>query len=648
MKNSLTPGISLLILFFMISGHEALAQKKKPSDYGIKSRKALKKFQEGQEYDRYRDRGKAISLYQEAIAIEPDFAHAHYNLGTDYYVLRSYEEALPHLEKAYELMPETFTSAPFLLGEVYFLNEQYEKARNYIKDFLDRGIGRSQDLEIAESRLKHAIYAAEAYKDSVTFDPQNMGPNVNSVGDETHPFLTADGQTLLFTGNRPESFGRSPNEDLFLSKFEEKAFAVAENMGTVINDRRNQGAASITQDGQRIIFTACNQEDGYGSCDLYTAYRVGNKWSEPQNLGPLVNTRFWESYPTLSDDGKTLFFSSTRLDGVGARDIWYCRWDGENWGPAQNMGTPINSPGDEVAPFLHADGESFYFASTYHPGFGRADIFVSYKNEDGSWQEPKNLGYPLNSSAEDQGIFIAVNGKQAFYASNRDGGFGGSDIYQFEMPEPVRPRIATFLRGTVVDSFTQKPLVATIRLQDLTSGDTIRQVNSDRITGNFLASLPLDRQYAAYVESKGYLFKTQNFTLIDLESEAYFDLILEMVPLEEGSQAVLDNIFFEFGSYKLKEASKVELDFLYNYMKQNPGMEIEIQGHTDNVGTPEANFELSQQRAEAVRTYLLDRGIEPSRISAKGYGETRPVAGNITDEDRARNRRTEFKVLKMR
>lgn len=633
----------LLIVFMAIPA--SYAQKRKPADFGIKSRKALKLYEQGLLYDQYRDRGKAMAVYEEALMIEPDFADAHYRLGSNLYVLKSYDDALPHLEKAYELSPDIFPNAAFLLGQAYFYNEKYEKALGFLQNYVNKDVGRRQDLKIAESTLRHAIYASFHLKDSVDFKPQNLGSKVNSVGNESHPFLTADGSTLLFTGMRPESMGTRPNEDLFLCDYKDEAFQAAQNAGTVINNRENQGAASITQDGKMVIFTACGLEDGYGSCDLYMSLREGSKWSKPVNLGDRVNTRYWESYPMLSDDGKTLYFASKRPNGQGSSDIWYCTREGEAWSTAKNMGAPINSPGNEVSPFLHADGESFYFSSDYHPGFGNSDLFVSYKGENGTWAEPKNLGYPLNSSAEDQGLYIAVDGKRAFYSSTREGGLGGGDIYEFELPKEVRPRIATFLRGKVQDSLTEKPLLASIRLIDVERGDTVRQVMSDRITGQFLASLPLERQYAVYVESEGYLFKTQTFFLKSLEEAAYFDIVVEMTRLREGKQVVLNNIFFEFGSYKLARTSEVELKFLYNFLKKNPKLRIEIQGHTDNVGSPAANLTLSQARAEAVRAYLLDQGIAPGRVEAKGYGETRPVAGNITDEDRARNRRTEFKVL---
>ncbi|MEO0897717.1 MAG: OmpA family protein [Bacteroidota bacterium] len=637
---------SILFLLSILFLPSAYSQgKTKPSDYGIKSKKALKFYQEGLQHDRYRDRGKAMAAYEAALQLEPNFAHAKYNLGTDLYVLRSYEEALPYLESAYELKPEDFPNAAFLLGEVYFFNGRYERALPFLQAFVNNGKGRKGDLKKAEGRLKHAIFAATAIKDSVEFNPVNLGPNINSPGDETHPFLTADGSTLLFTGKRRGSTGGGINEDLYISQWDQKAFAVAQNMGAVVNSRENQGAASITQDGRMIIFTACNLEDGYGSCDLYYATREGDTWSKPKNMGALINTRHWESYPMFSDDGKTLFFTSARPEGVGGRDIWYSNWTGETWTEAKNMGTPINSAGDEVAPFLHADGISFYFSSNFHPGFGRSDLFVSYKGEDGSWSEPKNMGYPLNSTAEDQSIFIGVNGKRAFYSSTRKGGLGGTDLYEFEIPKEVRPRIATFLRGKVVDSLSRKPLAASIKLLDVEKGDTVRRVSTDRFNGEFLASMPTEREYAAFVESKGYLFASKNFYLKELEDEKYFEVVIELAPFKEGKQVVLKNIFFEFNSATLKSTSTVELEFLFNFLKKNPRMKIEIQGHTDNVGSPEYNLQLSQNRAEAVKAYLEGKGINGKRVMAKGYGETQPVAGNITEEDRALNRRTEFKIL---
>ena len=652
MKNIRVARLSILLLFVFAIATSYGQEKRKPADYGIQSKKALKLYEEGMLQARYRDRAKAMEAFEAALEVEPDFAHAHYQLGVNAYVKKEYVEALPHLEKAHQLMPEAFNAIDFYLGETYFFTGKYSEASQRLDAFVSGGVGRKVDHKKAKADLRHAVYAAEAIKDSLDFEPVNLGEAVNTDKDEYLPFLTADDSYLLFTSRRPQSVGgfnrmmQNYSEDFFYSKWDGSNWSNAENLGTPINTRDNEGAASITQDGRTIFFTACNREDGYGGCDLYIAFREGSRWSRPQNLGPNINSEGWDAHPCLSGDGKTLYFASRREGGEGGSDIWFSRFVNDKWMPAQNLGTPVNSIGNEDSPFLHADDVSLYFSSDYHPGFGGQDIFVSYLEEE-SWSTPKNLGYPLNTAAFESHLFVNSTGRRGFINSDREGGYGGSDLYEFALDRRIRPKIATFLRGTVRDSLTSKPLKAQIRLVDLVSGDTIREARTEAAKGSFLMSLPLDKEYAAFVEAEGYLFTTKHFTLVGQEETPYFDLTIEMQQLKKDVQVTLRNIFFETGSYELAPTSNPELRFLLNFLQQNSRIKIEIQGHTDDVGTEQDNLTLSQNRADAVRSFLVEKGIPESRIESRGYGESMPVSGNITDEDRARNRRTEFKILEI-
>ncbi|GAB4421704.1 MAG: OmpA family protein [Bacteroidia bacterium] len=622
----------------------------KPEDLGIHSKKALKYYEEGMLQAQYRDRDAAIRAFQAAIELEPDFAHAHYQLGINAYVQKQYDEALSHLEKAYQLRASDFPSIGFYLGQVYFYNERYADAIEPLQRFTEAQAGRKQDLQLAAGTLRHATFAATAIADSVDFRPVNLGPQINTNRDEYLPYLTADDGYLLFTARRPESVGgfnqqmQNYSEDFFFSEWGDTAWQAARNLGLPINTPDNEGAAAISPDGRTIFFTACNREDGFGGCDLYTAVREGDRWTRPQNMGSAINSAGWDGHPCLSGDGRTLYFASKRPGGLGGSDIWYARQVDGVWTSAAPLAAPINSPGNEDSPFLHADDLSLYFSSDYHPGFGNHDVFVAFLGEDGVWSQPRNLGYPLNTAANESHIFVNASGRVAYMNSDRPGGYGGSDIYRFDMDRRNRPRIATFLRGTVQDSITAKPLAALIRLIDVASGDTIRTATSAR-DGRFLMTLPLERQYAAFVEAPGYLFVSKAFFLQDLPEETYFDILIELPPLRKDVQVVLNNIFFDFGKYDLQVLSYAELDFVVSFLEKNPKIRIEIQGHTDDIGSAPDNLLLSQRRAEAVRAYLLQQGIAADRVEARGYGETMPVAGNITEEDRARNRRTEFKIL---
>ena len=634
-------GISLLIPC-------SFAQK--PAEFGIKSKKALKYYLEGKQFAQWRDRARAVEAFQAAVIIEPDFAHAHYELGINQYVQKNFVKALPHFQKAYASNPTEFSG--YYYAEVLFFNEQYEAAISQYETFIALGRGRDREMALAKLNLKKARFAIQAIQEPVEFEPQNMGTLINSEQDDYLPYLTADDQYLLFTSRRPGGIGgydpqlRGYSEDFYFSEYSPstQTWSPAKNLGPPINTERNEGAPAISQDGRIIIFTTCDHPEGIGSCDLFYAVREGDRWSEPQNLGPQVNSESWDSQPCLSHDGKTLYFASNRPGGKGGRDIWYSTRIGKKWTAARNLEGPVNTIGHEAAPFLHADGVSLYFSSTFHPGFGRNDLFIS-RFQEKQWSTPQNLGYPLNTAAEESNIFVNPSGKQGYINSNREGGLGKSDIYEFTLDQRIRPRVATFLRGISRDSLTQEPVYARIRLVDVESGDTLREAYSDRTNGRFLMSVPMEREYAAFVEAKGYLFASKHFYLKDPEEEIYFDVTIDLLPIREGATVTLNNIFFETGKYELQSNSFSELQFLTTYLKQNSRISIEIEGHTDDVGLAGDNLKLSQQRADAVRAYLIQEGIEADRISSKGYGESRPIVPNTSEENRAQNRRTEFRIV---
>ena len=643
----LRPLLSFLIL---TSSFLAMAQDK-PKDYGISSKKALEFYLEGQQQSQWRAYREAAKAYEEAINIEPEFAQAHLQLGITAFLLDKSDVAVTYLTKARELRPEEYPALEYYLGLAEFDQEHYAEAAAAFATYLDQKSGRKVDIEKAQSLLKHSLFAAEAIQHPVDFEPENLGPAINTQYHEYLPYLTADNGMLLFTSRRPESIGgyqamlRDFSEDFFYSvPGENGEWLPAENLGTPINSAENEGAAAMSQDGRVIIFTACNLPGGVGNCDLYASFRQDKGWSEPQNLGPQVNSEGWDSQPCLSHDGKTLYFSSARPNGQGARDLWYSTWDGQKWGPAKNLGGPVNSPGNEDSPFLHADGLTLYFSSDYHPGFGSQDLFVSYRQEGGAWSDPINLGYPLNTSADESNIFVATNGREGYINSDRDGGLGGSDLYRFVMPEEVRPEISTFVRGVVKDSVTKAPVFAAIEVIDIETNDTLRNVRSGKSDGKFLMSLPGGRDYIAYVQAPNYLFTSQKFSLKTLQEETYFDLTILMKPLESGMQIVLPNIFYETGSWQLTAGSGPELRTMAQFLTRNPRISIEIQGHTDDVGSDRDNLSLSQKRAESVKNALIELGIDPGRLQAKGYGETTPVADNGTEAGRASNRRTEMKI----
>ncbi|MEM9722142.1 MAG: OmpA family protein [Bacteroidota bacterium] len=647
-KNFCWTPLSVFVFLLFSFASPCQAQKLKPVDFGIKSKKALGLYLEGKMLGQRREHRRAIEAFESALELEPNFSHAHHQLGVSAYFMGLYTLANHHLEQAYQLDPEE--NGGYYLAETYFRLMEYEQAISQYEKFLIVGTANRKIQKTAQVNLRKAKFAVQHLQDSIQFVPQNLGPAVNSAGDDYLPYMPADESLLLFTSRRAGSTGgynsglRDYGEDFFVSEWKKDAWLPAKNLGAPVNTERNEGAASLSQDGRLLLFTICNHPEGLGRCDIFFSTKKGDKWTEARNIGEAINSPAWESQPFLSHDGQTLYFVSDRKGGKGGRDIWFSELSGGHWSTAKNLTGPVNTSGNEGAPYLHADGISFYFASDAHPGFGAMDLFVCYQSDSG-WTEPKNLGYPLNTVNEEANIFINTKGNKGFINSTRPGGLGKSDIYSFDLDERIRPQIATFLRGITRDSLTQEPLRSKVTLVDLESGDTLRTQFSDALNGEFLMSLPLDRSYAALVETPGYLFASKHFFLKGLEEDTYFDLIIDLLPIKEGAQVVLNNVFFDTGKWDLKSESYTELDVLWKYLTQNPQLKIELQGHTDDVGADADNLTLSQRRADAVKTYLIEKGIPKERLLAKGYGESQPIVDNNSDESRAINRRTEFKIL---
>ena len=397
------------------------------------------------------------------------------------------------------------------------------------------------------------------------------------------------------------------------------------------------------------FFYGCGRPDGIGSCDIYMSVRKKGRWSEPVNLGSPVNTNAWESQPSVSADGRWLYFSSNRKGGKGKMDIWRAEKLGVSpeglpvYGKVANL-EAVNTPGNENSPFIHADGKTLYFASDYWPGMGGKDLFFVSLDSIKTFV-PQNLGYPINTSDNEEGLVVEVSGERAWFTANKQG-FGGRDIFTFLLPDKVKPQPVSWVKGRVTDRKTGQLIFSDINLNDLVDNRSVQHLYPFENEGEFLFCLSSGHNYGLNVAKEGYLFHTENFNLTGLfKREKPMTLNIALDPIEPGQTTVLKNIFFETDSFRLKPESETQLKDIVNFMKQNPGLMIEIGGHTDHQGTENYNLILSAKRAEAVVQHLIGMGVSPARVKSKGYGFSIPVADNSNDEGRALNRRTEFKIL---
>lgn len=539
----------------------------------------------------------------------------------------------------------------FITAEEEVKAGRYEDAQQHYNTYLDKTLPHCPLMKQTHKGLETCEFAIKAKQNPVNFVPINLGPNINTDNDEYLPTLTADDSEIIFTVKRPRdnqticAFCQT-EEDFYASIKENGKWEKRYKLDYPINTGYNEGAQCISPDGKYLFYTICNTDFGNGSCDLYWAKRIGNRWSRPRNFDEPVSTKSWESQPSIAPDGKTIYFTSNRPGGYGKMDIWKTEMTEEGlFSVPENLGKNINTEYDETAPFIHADGKTLYFVSDGHPGMGGRDIFFSTLTDTG-WTQPVNLGYPINTPDDEINIIINAAGTTAYFSTDKKGGYGGQDLYYFTLDNQLRPTPVTYMKGIVVDENTHEPLHATIEMIDLNTNKVTTSTISDPVSGEFLACILTGSNIMMNVSNPYYLPYSENFQIEKNYSELnpYLKNIALKRP-EVGESFVLRNVFFDFDKSKLKKESEVELNKLADYLTANKGLKIEIGGHTDNRGSESYNELLSSSRAKAVYDYLISKGIDSKRMAYKGYGMSKPIATNDTEEGRALNRRTEFTII---
>lgn len=618
-------------------------------DQGTDSRRAARHYERALKDYSLRNYDQALQSIQKAFAIDEQFTKAYLFGGDIAMDLENDSLAIDYYQKAIAIEPDFYPPAHYILGNLYYQNGMYAAAYERFKHYLTYDLP-EKEQELTRKRRTDVAAALELKNNPVPFNPVNLSYRINTSNDEYVNAISADGSMLIFTVRSPvvDDFSRNIlREEFYVSYFEDSEWLKARPMTFLSGNSESEGALALSYDNQYIFFTSCHQPDGYGSCDLYYSRKMGDDWLEPQNLGPIVNSARWESQPSLSSDGRTLYFASNRPGGFGGSDIWKTvLMDESRWSPPVNLGETINTPGDEMSPYMHADGKTLYFSSKGHSGLGGADLFMSRLQTGNSWSEPLNLGYPINTEADEINLIVDPDGLRAYISSDLPQGKGGYDIYMFELHEAIKPMPVSYLKGIVRDANTLKPLKANIELTELVNGQIVVQSRSDAVNGEFITVLPVGSNYALNVNRKGYLFYSHHFALDSITgffNPVLLDIFLK--PIESGQTAILKNVFFALDSYRLEEASRVELNRLVDFLAENPEIGLEISGHTDNTGLKAYNKVLSTNRAKAVFEFLINAGIDENRLSFVGKADEEPIDTNSTPEGRANNRRTEFKIV---
>jgi outer membrane protein OmpA-like peptidoglycan-associated protein len=624
-----------LFVFFSILSFSVFSQNSS-------NKKAQNFFERANPLIQKQDYGSAAQVLESAIEADPLFQNAYIVLADVYKIQKKYGAAKTSYQKAILLDKNVSPEVIYCLAETEFATQEYINAKKHFEEFLL--IDKSSDrVKKAKKYLLDCDFAAIAIKNPVKYTPVNLGQEVNTVDAEYFPALTADGETLIFTRQV------NGNEDFWTSQFKNNSWNLATPLSAKINTTRyNEGAQTISPDGKYLFFTGCNRPDGLGRCDIYVSHREGKDWGEPYNVGKPVNSEYWESQPAISPDGRTLYFISNRPGGYGGYDIWKSTiTDDAKWGSAINLGPEVNTAYDENTPFLHADGRTLYFSSDGWPGFGNKDIYYNRMDNTGKFQTPTNLGSPINSFEDESGLIVSADGNLGLFSSNLKDGFGGQDIYSFGIPEVVKPLKVSYVKGIVKDKDSKKTIESNVQVIDLESNKTVFDDYTDPETGQFLAVMPIGSNYLFNVNAEGYMFYSENFELKATDINKPYQIEVYIEKIKQGGNVTLRNIFFDTNKYNLLPASIRELNLLIDFLHQNEQVNIEIQGHTDNVGDDKLNEKLSFNRANAVYNYLIKNGISVNRLTFKGFGASKPIADNKTEAGRKFNRRTSFVITKV-
>lgn len=636
---------SIIILLLLTFSLNLSAQ-----NYATTKKKAIKQFELAQKdynHSYYKDAVEKLDL---AIKADELFIEAYLLKAQIYFENGDHTNEILQYETALEKNRSYTPKIQYLLSAAYFNNGQYKASLEICQEAQQMDIKSARLERMIEEGITAAAFALELYENPVPYEPLNLGPNVNSPYDDYWPMLSTDGTKLYTTKNVPimkdmPLSRKNSNEDFFINFMENDSVWGKSYEIRPLNSRTNEGAPSISADGQTFVFTACNRRNGLGKCDLYISKRRHKGWTEPKNMGSPINSWALERQPSLSPDGKTLYFTSDRKGTDGLEDIWVSHLENKKWTEPINLGSTINSDGMEWAPFIHPDGVTLYFVSNGHPGMGGLDIFKSTRTDDTTWTTPKNLGYPINTEFDEQSLFVSIGGDLALISSDRAHDNKGLEIYSFPLYEEAQPNYVSYVEGFVSDAKSKAPLKAIIDLVDLKTGEIIIQPESEAETGAYLLCLPSERDYMLNISKEGYMPYSGHFALDNNNRLKPLKKDIQLQPIELNAHVVLKNIFFELDSYELKEKSKIELAKLIDFLNKNSTVSIEISGHTDNQGSREHNTKLSKNRAKAVYNYLTAQDIVASRLSYKGFGFDQPIDTNDTPEGRANNRRTEFKIV---
>jgi outer membrane protein OmpA-like peptidoglycan-associated protein len=588
---------------------------------------------------------RALPLYLRLDTLNPDNPDIKIRIGKCYLEGDIGYKCLPFFEKARELKYDK-EPLEYLIARAYHLNHRFDTAITLYETSLKGAVTKEEKDQI-EHYIRNCRNGIELVKHPVKVKIENIGSGVNTKYGEYAPVISGDERTMILTSVRPDSYGGQQDEfgnyyeDIYISTYKDSSWTPPVNMGAPINSEYNDATISLSVDGQQLYIYQNDSVTGSG--DIYVSNLKGGKWSKPEKMSRIINSKYWEPGASMIADENTFFFSSDKPGGLGGTDIYVCKRKPDGlWGEPKNLGPKINTRGDEDAPFIHPDSKTLYFSSTGHNSIGGFDIFTAqYNRKNDSVTTPENIGYPINT-ADDELFFVwSADGTRGYFSANREDSHGEKDIYVIHRPN-IEMNLILF--SGKINSHNQKRIPASIYVIDNSTNKVVAYYDSTKFTDNYTITLEPGKNYAISVESSRHLSHSEN---LYIPVNGFYELKKDVTlhPLEEGGLIVLNNIFFNQGSAELKKESFGELDRYFKVLKESPDLFVEIASHAFDYNDHSANLELSQKRAEAVVKYLLNKGIKPDMLRAVGYGDKFKILDDDSQEARKVNTRTELVIL---
>ncbi len=690
MKLRILTSLILVLVLFAAPAFSQKFVKVKKSEYQITedgykdAKKNIRKGNAQYKRDKKGAYAEAIPYYLNAHEYNEDNAALNYLIGICYIKTADKDKAFEFIDNAYDINEVLTPDLLYWRGIAQQYNYDFEGAIESFEDYLATlDVKKVQKVKMeVDKHIDECKSAIALMKTPVRCFIDNLGEGINTADPEYSPVFFLEDSILYFTSRRENTTGGKKNivnqlyfEDVYLSYAKNGKWGAAEQMGRPINSKHNDAAVDISPEGKEL----CIYKGYKGEGDLYNSQNSGDGWKGLIKMRKIDKGKHRESSVSVSKDSMTLFFISNRKGGQGGQDIWfsYRTQNGVKWQKPENMGAVVNSKYDEETVEVSSDGKTLFFSSRGHNTMGGYDVFKTKRNDDGTWTEPENIGYPINTPYDDVFFMLTPNERFGYYSTTRKEGYGDKDIYSIVFLGPEKPvnitKVAekeliayaslpvseaeiekpvnivviqlSMVKGVVTDALSGEPIGATLELVDNATGEVVKVVNSYPSTGAYTVTLPPGRDYALTAGAPDYFFHSENFVIADTSTHEVIRKDIQLQPMGIGAKIVLNNVFFDSGKAILRQESFTELNRLVTIVKQYKNLKVEISGHTDSQGSATYNQKLSQKRAQAVVDYLIGQGVNGTQIIAVGYGEVEPRADNTSAEGRQLNRRVEAKIL---